>query len=247
MAKKPEPAAADAASADGPSSFLAAAAALAAIDRAVRDAQAPGPGPDAPSGTLPFGPDAAAGPDTAAGPDAPEQALAALLLLREVRTRLAGWEAGLVETARARGATWAELARPMGVASRQAAENRYLRLRPAHGTSGEPGTGAERVRAVRDRRAAERAVIAWARDNAADLRVLAAQITALADLGPPARQALHDVRAALGSTDAADLLPPLAAMRPHLGPAHPDLAGRLDDLAARTERLRRTSDDRRRG
>ncbi|MFB8174113.1 hypothetical protein ACFC60_39800, partial [Kitasatospora purpeofusca] len=60
--------------------------------------------------------------------EGPEPALAALVLLRELRTQLAGWEAGLVESAREAGATWADLARPMGVASRQAAENRYLRL-----------------------------------------------------------------------------------------------------------------------
>lgn len=96
----------------GPASFFAAAAALAAIDDAVRAARITAP----------------AGPGTPA--DGPQPALAALVLLRELRTELAGWEAGLVETARAEGATWADLAHPMGVASRQAAENRYLRLRP---------------------------------------------------------------------------------------------------------------------
>ncbi|MFE9484221.1 hypothetical protein ACFYNM_37265 [Streptomyces spororaveus] len=34
-------------------------------------------------------------------------ALAALLMLREVREQLAGWESSLIETARGRGATWA--------------------------------------------------------------------------------------------------------------------------------------------
>lgn len=82
--------------APGPASFLAAAAALDAIDDAVREAQnrapntpgAPGPGP--------------------------EQALASLLLLRQVREQLAGWETGLIETARDAGASWAELAHPSG-------------------------------------------------------------------------------------------------------------------------------------
>ncbi|MEV4183751.1 hypothetical protein AB0J28_20210, partial [Streptosporangium canum] len=154
MRKKPATSPAGSSPPTEPASFLAAAAALAAIDDAVCTAQTPA---------------AATGPEPQTGP---EQALAALLLLRELRTELAGWEAGLVETARAAGATWADLAQPMGVASRQAAENRYLRLRPA-GTAATAGTGAERVKSVRDRRAAERTVITWARDHAADLRVLA--------------------------------------------------------------------------
>jgi hypothetical protein len=44
--------------------------------------------------------------------DDPEQAIAALLLLREVREQLAGWEPGLIETAREAGASWADLATP---------------------------------------------------------------------------------------------------------------------------------------
>lgn len=151
-----------------PVSFLAAAAALAAIDDAVRTAQSPAPAETAGHSTE----------------GDPEPALAALILLREVRAELAGWEAGLVENARAAGATWADLAQPMGVASRQAAENRYLRLRPAPTTLQTTVTGAERVKAVRDRRAADRTVTAWARTNAVDLRVLAAQLTALTDLAP---------------------------------------------------------------
>ncbi|WP_369826268.1 hypothetical protein [Kitasatospora sp. MBT66] len=165
------------------------------------------------------------------------------MLLRELRGRLAGWEAGLVDTAREAGAAWADLARPMGVASRQAAENRYLRLKPAAGAR-QAGTGADRVKAVRDRRAAERAVGAWARDHAADLRVLAARITAVPGLTPRARPALTALTTALGAPDPAALIAPLAAMRPHVA-AHPDLAARLDDLTHRTERLRHDSDRRR--
>ncbi|GAA2837018.1 hypothetical protein GCM10010441_71770 [Kitasatospora paracochleata] len=133
----------------------------------------------------------------------------------------------------------------MGVASRQAAENRYLRLRPADSTSAGTETGAERVKAVRDRRAAERAVGDWARDHAADLRVLAAQVTAAPGLTPRARPALTALTTALGAPDPAGLIAPLAAMRPHLGAAHPDLAARLDDLTDRTDRLRHDSDQRR--
>jgi hypothetical protein len=208
-----------------PVSFLAAAAALSAIDDAVRAAQDP-----------------AGRPDPEPRPD-PQQAMAALLLLRELRTELAGWEAGIVETARAAGATWADLATPMGVASRQAAENRYLRLRPAH--PGTPGTRAERVKAVRDRRAADRTVTTWARANAADLRVLAAQLAALTDLPPDAAPDLAALHEALGDNDAAGLIPPLTHIRPHLGAGHGDLATRIDALTHHTDRLRRDSNRRR--
>jgi len=213
----------------GPASFLAAATALAAINDAVRTAQIAGAG--APPG--------AGAPD-----EGPEPALAALVLLRELRSELAGWEAGLVENARDAGATWADLAQPMGVPSRQAAENRYLRLRPTDSTSADTETGAERVKAVRDRRAADRAVTAWARDHAADLRVLAAQVTAAPSLTPRARPALTALTTALGAPDPAGLIAPLAAMRPHVC-AYPNLAARLDDLTDHTSRLRHDSDQRR--
>ncbi|GAB7188638.1 Clp protease N-terminal domain-containing protein [Kitasatospora sp. Ki12] len=228
MSEKSRRAAADSPLPVEPASFLAAAAALAAIDDAVRTARNPASRP-------PAAPDAQEGP---------EQALAALVLLRELRAELAGWEAGLVETAREAGATWADLARPMGVASRQAAENRYLRLKPASSTTG-AGTGAERVKAVRDRRAADRTVTAWARDNAAELRVLAARITAVPGLPAGARTAQAALTTALGSADPADLIAPLAAVRPHLGTGQDDLATRLDALTHHTTLLRDDSDRRR--
>lgn len=194
--------------AHGPASFLAAAAALNAIDDALRDAQRDSP-------DMPDGP----------GPG-PEQALASLVLLRQVREQLAGWETGLIETARDAGASWADLAHPLGVASRQAAERRYLRGRPgAAGTTGE-----QRVTATRQARAAERTTAAWARANAADLRRIAGQITALTDLPAVARRPLDRLHAALAHDDPADLIAPLAAARPYLATAHPELAARLDTL-----------------
>ncbi|WP_432044112.1 type III effector protein [Streptomyces cadmiisoli] len=191
--------------AHSPASFLAAAAALAAIDDALHHAQHESP--------------------DAAGPS-PEQALASLLLLRQVREQLAGWETGLIETAREAGASWADLARPLGVASRQAAERRYLRGRPgAVGTTGE-----QRVTATRQARAADRATATWARANAADLRRLAGQITALVHLAPEARSAQAALHAALGATDAAELIAPLTGMRPYLDAHHTDLVKYLDAL-----------------
>ncbi len=159
-----------------PPSFFAAAAALDAINEAVRTAQRDTP---ADGGTAPEHSQASA-----------DQALAALLLLRELREQLAGWESGLIETARAAGSSWADLAHPLGVASRQAAERRYLRVRP-----GPPGTtGEQRVRATREGRATDRSVTAWARTNAAELRQLAGQITALTDLPTPVRAPVPDRR-----------------------------------------------------
>ncbi|WP_409239555.1 type III effector protein [Streptomyces sp. PA5.6] len=202
--------------AHSPASFLAAAAALTAIDDALREAQHETPD--------------ATGPGPGHDPDpGPEQALASLMLLRQVREQLAGWETGLIETARDAGASWADLAAPLGVASRQAAERRYLRGRPgAAGTTGE-----QRVTATRQARAADRATATWARAHAADLRRLAGQITALDNLAPRARAAQTALHAALGATDAAELVTPLADMRPHLDSRHSGLAASLDALEDR--------------
>jgi len=204
--------------APGPASFLAAQAALSTIDTALR----------------------AAGSSDEAGPPpprtGPESALAALLLLREVRERLATWEAGLIETARADGASWADLAHPLGVASRQAAERRYLRVRP-----GDPGsTGEERVRTTRDRRAADRSVAAWARGSAADLRRLAGEIAALDDLPAAAAPALSLLAGALGDDDAAALVMPLTQTHSYLAAGHPGLAARVDTVTRHAEHFRRS-------
>ncbi|THA30674.1 type III effector protein [Streptomyces sp. A1547] len=193
--------------AHSPTSFIAAAAALAAIDDALRGAQNE--------------------TSDAAGPG-PEQALASLMLLRQVREQLAGWETGLIETARDAGASWADLAHPLGVASRQAAERRYLRGRP--GPAGT--TGEQRVQATRERRAADRTAATWARANAADLRRLAGQ-NALAHLTPEARSAQAALHTALGAADAAELIAPLAGMRPYLDARHTGLVDSLDALEDR--------------
>ncbi|MET7365629.1 type III effector protein [Streptomyces sp. NPDC005566] len=203
-----------------PTSFAAAAAALNAIDEAVRAAQRPTPQSQA---------------ENEADSD---QVLAALLLLRELRDQLAGWETGLIEAARAAGTSWADLAHPLGVASRQAAERRYLRVRP-----GAPGaTGEQRVQATRNHRAADRTINTWARDNAADLRQLAGQITALADLPDTTTARLA---AALADNDAAGLIAPLTDAHRHLTTDHLDLAARVDTVSRHTDRLRQDSDDQR--
>ncbi|PWI20434.1 type III effector protein [Streptomyces sp. Act143] len=215
-ADQPTPPDADASS---PASFLAAAAALRAIDDALQTAREDTPG-------------AAAAPHVG-----PEQALASLLLLRQVREELAGWETGLIETAREAGASWADLAQPLGVASRQAAERRYLRGRP--GPAGT--TGEQRVQATRERRATERTTATWARRNAADLRRIAGRITALTDLPADAGDLLGRLHTALAHDDSAVLVAPLNATRPHLTPAHPDLAAELDTLMSRAPTAERGS------
>ncbi|MFJ5779046.1 HSP18 transcriptional regulator [Streptomyces sp. NPDC093094] len=203
--------------------FHAATAALQAISQSLKEAQqhpAPPPATTAP---------------------APDDALAALLMLREVREQLAGWESTLIETARGQGASWADLAGPLGVASRQAAERRYLRLRPGKAGS----TGEERVQATRDTRAADRTVATWARANAADLRRLAGQVTALTGLPAGADDAVGELNLALADNDAARLVQPLAAARAHLRPQDTDLTERIDALTRHTRQLRQDTQDRR--
>ncbi|WNV87832.1 hypothetical protein [Umezawaea sp. Da 62-37] len=166
--------------------------------------------------------DAAAAPQDLTGP----QALAAIALLRELRAELADWEPRLITAARELGTSWADLAPALGVASRQAAERRYLRLRGSDQTG---STGEQRVQAERDRRAGDRAVTRWARDNSATLRSLAGQIGELDT----------SVHHALGEDDAAALLSPLAGAHDHLRATHPDLADRITAIGESTDRVRR--------
>src|SRR5258708_27073365 len=81
----------------------------------------------------------AAAPGTAPAALSANQVLAVLTLLRELRTEIAGWEPQLIEAARALNTSSADLAPALGVASRQAAERRYLRLRPVAGGAEGPG------------------------------------------------------------------------------------------------------------
>jgi hypothetical protein len=163
--------------------------------------------------------------------------LTALAELRGVQDQLAAWEPLLIGAARDRGVSWAAIAPALGVASRQAAERRYLRLNP-HATDSEGMTGEQRVQAARDRRAGERAATQWARDNAPRLRRLAAQITALADLDPATQQSVDRVLHAVGDSDTATLLAPLAEAGAQLEDSHPTLAGQVADINVTTDQLR---------
>lgn len=196
-------------------------AAFAAVEQTVRRLRQPGDG------------HGRAGPGTVGSMDV----LAALAELRVVQNQLAAWEPLLIGAARDRGASWAAIAPVLGVASRQAAERRYLRLNP-HATDPDGMTGEQRVQAARDRRAGERAVTQWARDNAARLRRLAAQITALDDLDAASQESVDRVLHALGGDDTATLLAPLAEAGAQLEDTHPKLAGQVADINETTDQLR---------
>jgi hypothetical protein len=197
--------------------LAAAVAALAATAHAVQD-----PGTAAP--TVPTG-----------------DLLDALVLLRWAQAELTALEPVLIAAARTAGVSWQALAPALGVASRQAAERRYLRS-TAGPTEHAGATRDDRVQAVRDQRAADRAVAAWANDNTADLRRLAGQITALTELGDAATDDLAHLHHALGNADAATLPGLLAATHQHL-PDHPDLAAQVDAVTTRTDQIRQRHHD----
>lgn len=169
-----------------------------------------------------------------AGP-ASDDVLSGLEVLRRLREELASWEPELITAAREQGASWARIAPALGVTSRQAAERRYLRLRPS--TTGE-ATGEERVRAERDKRAGDRAVAHWARENSASLRRLAGQVSAVEGLGDAGQAHVDQVQRALGEDDAAALLTPLADAHAHLRDGHAALADQISTLARQTDQLR---------
>jgi hypothetical protein len=176
-------------------------------------------------------------------PDAGTQDLiGALTALRELREELASWEHRLIAAARTGGASWASIAPALGVTSRQAAERRYLRLRPSEGHP----TGEARVRAERDRRAGDRAVRAWARRNSGTLRRLAGRVGALQGLGGQARRHAERVGRALADDDPANLLSPLAEAHAHLPAHHAGLAQEIRAVTEYTERLRRDTHEARR-
>jgi hypothetical protein len=176
-------------------------------------------------------------------PAGPGELLDALVTLRRVQAELATLEPALIAAARASGVSWQTLAPALGVASRQAAERRYLRAAAA--PADRPGgTRDGRVRAERDRRAAHRAVAQWANDNTADLRRLAGQITSLTDLDAAATGALGRLHDALADPDASALPGLLAATHRHLDD-HPDLAAQVDGVVAHTDEVRQQTRSRR--
>ncbi|MEU4192375.1 hypothetical protein AB0E69_10770 [Kribbella sp. NPDC026611] len=168
-----------------------------------------------------------------------EQLLVALGALSRVRRSLDHWEPVLIDAARAHGLTWAQIAPALGVGSRQAAERRYLRLKPQ--AVDEPGmTREERVDATRNQRSADRAVADWARGNAATLRQLAGQVAALPvdALAAEARVVIERIRKVLGSDDVAELIQPLSDVARSLRAGHARLAGEISLLVETTDEIR---------
>ena len=180
------------------------------------------------------------GSRSAAGPEL----LAAMVTLRQLRDELARWEPALIGAARERGVTWTEIAPALELASRQAAERRYLRLKPQAADT-TTTTREDRVQAARDERSGDRAVAAWARKNAADLRRLAGRITALDGIGQSARKKIESIHAALGADDAADLVGPLSAAGPSLRGSHPALADQINAIDQTADEIRSADRDRR--
>ncbi|MDX6282017.1 MAG: hypothetical protein QOH03_3088 [Kribbellaceae bacterium] len=160
--------------------------------------------------------------------------LEALAQLRSLRDRLNQWEPELIDAARADGISWVQLAPALGVASRQAAERRYLRIRP--NTEDPSMNGEQRVEAARAQRASDRAVASWAKDNAAELRLLAGQVVAATETDSAAAAGrVHD---ALRSDDSTDLLGPLADAGSQLSQNHPALAERISAIGDQTDAVR---------
>jgi hypothetical protein len=166
-----------------------------------------------------------------------------LVLLRWVQEQLAAAEPVLVAAARRAGVSWQALAPALGVASRQAAERRYLRAAPA--TAQRRGSTRDgRVRAERDHRAGTRAVAQWANDHTADLRRLTGQVASLSDLPAAATAEVQRLRQALADPDATALPSLLATVRQHLG-RHPRLAEQIDRVTASTDAVLRHTQRRR--
>jgi hypothetical protein len=171
-----------------------------------------------------------------------DRLLEALVQIRAVRDYLAEWEPKLIDQARTVGVSWAQLAPALGVASRQAAELRYLRINQQ--SAGPAMTGEQRVQAARDQRAIDRAVASWARDNAADLRRLAGQVSALDGLERTTQESVDRVHDVLGNSDSAALLGPLADVGPRLTGDHPRLADRISELGDRADEVRQATTQR---
>ncbi|MEU3774326.1 hypothetical protein AB0F11_14200 [Streptomyces sp. NPDC032472] len=124
-----------------------------------------------------------------------EDLLAALLVIRELKSKFDIDEARIIAAAREKKVTWQRLAGAMELRSRSSAERRFLQL-SAVGDC-EPGrarTQAERVEQARTLRS-RRAEREWAADNAAHIMRLARQLALLPDLQDRAERAPHVTKA----------------------------------------------------
>jgi len=107
-------------------------------------------------------------------------ALAAILVIRQLREDLAKGEAFLIEAARELGATWERVAPALEVGTRQAAERRYTSLKmPFYG---EPKTTRARIEANRNETARTKARRRFVLANAEEIVDVAEQVLALPGL-----------------------------------------------------------------
>ena len=182
----------------------------------------------------------ATGPDETGADAAP--ILEAIEALHRLRDRLDTWEPSLIKAARSQGVSWARLAPVLGVTTRQAAERRYLRLRPSQDAG---LTREERVQAARDTRAGDRAVAAWARENASELRQIAGQVSALEGLSSAGRRDAAALASSLTGDDPSRLIEPLADMHVHLVDEHAGLATQVEAVGEKVGQVRRETQRRR--
>ncbi|MCC0100436.1 hypothetical protein K7B10_37830 [Streptomyces flavotricini] len=84
-----------------------------------------------------------------------------------------------------------------------------------------------------------------ARDNAADLRRLAGQITALTSLPADSETTIGDLNRPSPTTTPPGSCAPLADTRTHLRPEDAELADRIDALTRHTDQLRQDTHDQR--
>ena len=106
-------------------------------------------------------------------------------------------------------------------------------------------TREQRIQATRDERAGDRAVAAWARENAAELRQIAGQVSAVAGLTSAGRRDAKTLESSLTEDDPTSLIVPLADMREHLVDEHARLAAQVDAVGQKVRRVRRETQRRR--
>lgn len=124
---------------------------VAAARRRLAAARAAGAAhPDPPAGS--WSADRRAIDDVLQADQQPPEVLAALTLVTELRADLDRAERQLIAIARERGAGWRAVAAALGLGSRQAAEQRWLRLRAAETRDRTRDPGAVRRRAMRQRK-----------------------------------------------------------------------------------------------
>jgi hypothetical protein len=103
----------------------------------------------------------------------------------------------------------------------------------------------ERVQATRDERAGDRAVAAWARQNALELRQIAGQVTTATGLSKSGERRARDVATSLSEDDPASLIEPLADVHEHLVEDHAQLAAKVEAVGRQVSRVRRETQQRR--